>query len=121
MAKLTIHLQAAEGTDPKALAGDVQQELEKLPDVHTAETRTEQYRSIGPTEIIAGLTLAVGILETSAKATEALAKLLDGIQAVVKSAKGLHAAFVEVGMKKVALDQLTPEDLQKLAAHAVAQ
>ena len=89
-----------------------------MPEVTTAEIRADQYRSIGPTEIIAGLTLAVGLMHESVQAAETLTKLLDALKQVVVSAKGLRGAFVDVGMRKVPLDQLTQTDVETLAKRA---
>jgi hypothetical protein len=115
MSKLTFHFQAEDSTDTASVKKEVEQALAKVPEVSTAETRAAQYRSMGPAEIIAGVTLAVGIIQESTAATEALSKLLDAVSHVVQSAKGLKAAFVDVGMRKVAIDQLTPKDLETLA------
>ena len=96
----------------------MQQQLASLPQVAAAETRADQYRAIGPTEIIAGLTLAVGVMHESVQAAETMAKLLDALKQVVISAKGLRGAFVDVGMRKVPLDQLTQKDVETLTSRA---
>lgn len=120
MPKLTLHFQPAEGVDPNAAAKELEQKLAALPEVTNAETRADQYRSIGPTEIIAGVTLAVGIIQESAAATEAVSKLLDSVTHLIQSSKNLKNAFVEVGMRKIPIDQRTEKDVETLAKRAVA-
>jgi hypothetical protein len=115
--KLTLHFQAAEGVDPAVAAADLQQQLAALPHVTNAETRAEQYRSIGPAEIITGLTLGFAILHESTQVVSELSKLLDAIKQLVKSGQSLREVFVEIGMRKVPLDQLSQTDLETLAKH----
>jgi hypothetical protein len=115
VANLTLHFRAAEGVDPAVAAADLQQQLSGLPHVTNAETRAEQYRSIGPSEIITGLTLGFALLHESTQVVSELSKLLDAIKQLIKSGKGLHEAFVEIGMRKVPLDQLSQADLETLA------
>ena len=115
MANLTLHFQAQEGADPEAAAKDLEQQLATLPSVGSAEARADTYRSLGPTEIIAGITLAVGVIQSATVAAQALAKLIDAVKGLVQSGQGLHAAFVEVGMRKVPVDKLTPQEIESLA------
>ena len=115
MAKLTLHFQAKEGADPEALARDLEQHLATLPSVGSAEARADNYRSLGPTEIIAGITLAVGIIQSTTLASQALTKLIDALKGLLQAGQGLHAAFIEVGMRKVPIDKLTPQEIESLA------
>jgi hypothetical protein len=116
MANLTLHFQAKEGADPVASAKDLEQQLGILPSVGSAEARADNYRSpLGPTEIIAAITLAVGVIQSATVAAQALTKLIDAVKGLVQSGQGLHAAFVEVGMRKVPIDKLTPQDIESLA------
>jgi hypothetical protein len=48
-------------------------------------------------------------------ATQALTKLIDAVKGLVQSGRELHAAFIEVGMRKVPIDKLTPQDIESLA------
>jgi hypothetical protein len=120
MANLTLHFQAKEGTDPGVSAKDLEKQLVALPSVGSAEARADTYRSLGPAEIIAGITLAAGVIQSATVATQALTKLIDAVKGLVQSGHGLHAAFIEVGMRKVPVDKLTPQDIESLA-HRVAQ
>jgi hypothetical protein len=96
-------------------AKDLEQQLVTLPSVGSAEARADNYRSLGPTEIIAGITLAVGVIQSTTVAAQALTKLIDAVKSLVQSGRGLHAAFIEVGMRKVPIDKLTPQDIESLA------
>ena len=117
MANLTLHFQAKEGIDPEASAKDLEQQLVTLPSVGSVEARADKYRTPGPTEIIAGITLAVGVIQSTTVAAQALTKLIDAVKGLVQSGRELHAAFVEVGMRKVPVDKLTPQDIESLARH----
>jgi hypothetical protein len=120
MANLTLHFQAKEGTDLEVSAKDLEQQLVTLPAVSLAEARADNYRSPGLTEIIAGITLAVGVIQSTTVATQALTKLIDAVNALLHSGRGLQAAFIEVGMRKVPIDKLTPQDIESLA-HRIAE
>ncbi len=115
MANLTLHFQAQPGADPEASAKDLEQQLATLPSVGSAEARADNLRSLGPTEIIAGITLAVGVIQSTTVAAQAVTKLIDAVKGLVQSGRGLHAAFIEVGMRKVPIDKLTPEEIESLA------
>jgi hypothetical protein len=115
-----LHFQGADGVDVAAAAKDLQRQLTALPHVATADTRAEQYRGLGPSEIIAGLTLGFAILHESTQVVGELTKLLDAIKQLIKSGQSLKAAFVEIGMRKVSLDQLTPADLDTLVKRSTA-
>ena len=115
MANLTLHFQTQEGTDPEAAAQALEQQLVNLPSVGSAEARADKYRSLGPAEIIAGITLAVGVIQSTTVAAQALTKLIDAVKGLVQSGKGLHTAFIEVGMRKVPVDKLTPQEIESLA------
>ncbi len=88
--------------------------------VQTEEPRVDQYRSIGPAEIIAGLTIAGAVMHESTEFIQDFSKVVDAIKQAVESVKGLQAAFVEIGMRKVPLGQLTPQDLETLAKRSAS-
>jgi hypothetical protein len=119
MANLTLHFETTEGANPEEVVKDLQQRLTSLPEVKSADTRAEKYRSIGPTEIVTALTLAAGVFQAATLTATALAKLLDSIKELIKSGQGLRQAFVFIGMRKVPIDQLTPKDCEAIAGRVV--
>ncbi len=59
-------------------------------------------------------------MRESTEVIQDFSKVVDAIRQAVESVKGLRAAFVEVGMRKVPLGQLTTQDLQTLAKRSTA-
>jgi hypothetical protein len=120
LSKITLHFQPSEGVDPAAAAKELERALSSVPGIHAEEPRVDQYRSIGPAEIIAGLTIAVAVMRQSTELIQDFSKVVDAIKQAVESVKGLRAAFIEVGMRKVPLAQLTTQDLETLAKRSTA-
>jgi hypothetical protein len=117
MANLTLHLQTDEGLDPANLMGSIQKELESLPVVQSANLNAEHYRSIGPAEIIAGISFATVAIKSASEAVQAITKFVTAVQELVKAGKGLREAVVDVGMRRVPVAELTQADIEKLAAN----
>jgi hypothetical protein len=121
MANLTLHLRTDEGLDPANLTASIQKELESLPEVQSANLDAEHYRSIGPAEIVAGISLATVAIKSAAEAVQAITKFVAAVQELVKAGKGLHEAVVDVGMRRVPVAELTQADIEKLAAKLTAK
>jgi hypothetical protein len=120
MANLTVHFQTEEGVDRAALGGEIQQQLSTIPTVQAANVEVEQYRAVGPAEIMAGITLAIGAVNTTSQAITAITKFVNSVSELVKAGKGLREAIIDVGMRKVPVSQLTQADIEKLAARTVS-
>lgn len=115
MSKITLHFQPSDDTDPDVAAKELEHALSSVPGVHPDEPRVDRYRSIGPAEIIAGLAIAGAVVRQSTELIQDFSKVVDAIRQAVESVKGLRATFIEIGMRKVPLAQLTPQDLETLA------
>jgi hypothetical protein len=120
LSKITLHFQPSDDVDPAAAAKQLESALSSVPGIQADEPRVDRYRSIGPAEIIAGLTIAGALMRESTEVIQDFSKVVDAIRQAVESVKGLRAAFVEIGMRKVPLAQLTTQDLEILAKRASA-
>jgi hypothetical protein len=60
------------------------------------------------------------VIQSTTVVAQALTKLIDAVKDLVQSSRGLHAAFIEVGMRKVPIDKLSPQEIESLA-HRMAE
>ena len=116
MSKLTVYFEAAPNADLQQAAAEVQEKAAALPDVASASAQAMVTRGLGPQEIMMGLQLAAGIMTQATAAVVALTALLAALKKLADEMPALNKVMVQVGLKKVAVDQLTEHDIQKLAA-----
>ena len=120
MADLTVHFEVEKDADGSSATQHIEQSLQGMTEVHTANVRLESYRGVGMAEVIAGVSLAVTVIGSAGTAVEAVTKFINSVKDLVKAGKGLHDALIDVGFKKVPVSQITPADIQKLAQKASA-
>lgn len=115
MNRLSIQFEADPGADGAALSTAVQDRLRKLPHVEDAQIRPSKQRmlGIGAGEVVAVLSGAVLIAQSSEALIAELRKLIPQIAALVHDIKGLRGAFVEVEGKRVPVEKLSEEQLAK--------
>ena len=106
MPKLTVYFEAAPNADLQQAAAEVQQK---------ASAQAMVTRGLGPQEIMMGLQLASGMMTSATAAVVALTALLAALKKLADETPALNKVMVQVGLKKVPVDQLTEKDLQKLA------
>ena len=109
MPKLTVYFEAVPDADLKQAAAEVQKKAAALPDVASASADAMVTRGLGPQEIMMGLQLATGAVVALTALVHALNKLADEMPALSK-------VMVQVGLRKVPVDQLTEHDMVILAA-----
>ncbi len=63
-----------------------------------------------------GLQVATGMMTQATAAVVALTALLAALKKLADDTPALNKVMVQVGLKKVPVDQLTERDIQKLAA-----
>jgi K+/H+ antiporter YhaU regulatory subunit KhtT len=115
MPKLTLHFEAAEGTDLEAAAAALQSQLAETQGIESARSRAQRYQSIGPAEIMSVVQVATQVIQTSAALLTALAALHAAWEKVKPMFPGLKPPTVEVGLDKVPVHQVTREQAQELA------
>jgi hypothetical protein len=115
MQKLTVYFEAAPSADLQQAAAEVQQKAAALPAVASASAQAMVTRGLGPQEIMMGLQMATGMMASATEAVVALTALLAALKKLADEVPALNKVMVQVGLKKVPVDQLTEKDLQKLA------
>ncbi len=115
MAELTLHFEASTGTNLDAAAAALQKSLTEITGVESAETNPQKFQSIGPAEILSVIQVATSVAQNASVFLTALASLLAAWEKLKPMFPGLHAPKVEVGLKQIPIDQLTPEHRAELA------
>ena len=115
MPKLTVYFEADPNADLQQAAAAVQQKAAALPAVASASAQAMVTRGLGPQEIMMGLQMATGMMASATEAVVALTALLAALKKLADEVPALNKVMVQVGLKKVPVDQLTEKDLQKLA------
>ena len=115
MAELTFHFEASTGTDFDAAAAALQQSVTGISGVESADTGPQRYQSIGPAEVVSVIQVATSVAQNATVFLTALAGLYAAWEKVKPMFPGLQAPKVEVGLKQIPIDQLTPEHRAELA------
>jgi hypothetical protein len=115
MAELTLHFEASAGTDLDAAAAELQKALTGVTGVESADTIPQSYQAIGPAEVLSVIQVATSVAQNATVFLTALAGLYAAWGKVKVMFPGLHAPEVEVGLKQIPIDQLTPEHRAELA------
>lgn len=116
MAELTLHFEASAGTDVDAAAAALQTNLAGISGVESAETIPQKFQSIGPAEVLSVIQVATAVAQNATVFLTALAGLYAAWEKVKPMFPGLQAPRVEVGLKQIPVDQLTPEHRAALAS-----
>ena len=114
MAELTLHFEAADGTDLEAAAAGLHAELEKTQGVTSARTRPQRYQSIGPAEVMSMVQVATQGIQTVTMLLTSLAALYTAWVNVKTKFPGLKPPTVEVGLEKVPVNQVTQAHAKQL-------
>jgi hypothetical protein len=114
MAELTLHFEAADGTDLEAAAAELQAELEKAQNVTSARTRPQRYQSIGPAEVMGMVQVATQGIQTVTMLLTSIAALYTAWVNVKTKFPGLKPPTVEVGLEKVPVNQVTQAHAKQL-------
>jgi hypothetical protein len=116
MGKLTVFFEAAPGSDLQHAAAAVQEKAAALPNVESASAQSMVTHSLGPQEIMMGLQVATNVMTAATTGIIGLTALIQALKKLSDEVPALSRVLVQVGLKKVPADQLTEQDLQKLAA-----
>ena len=115
MPKLTVYFEADPNADLQLAAAQVQEKAAALPDVASASAQAMVTRGLGPQEIMMALQMAPGVISSATATVIALTALLAALRKLADDTPALNKVMVQVGLKKVPVDQLTEKDVQKLA------
>jgi hypothetical protein len=114
MAELTLHFETTQGTDMETAAVDLKNSLGSVAGVESADTTPQRFQAIGPAEILSVIAIATTVIQSTSTLLKAVGDLHDAWAKVAAKFPGLHKPTVEVGMKKVPIDQLTDKDVSEL-------
>jgi hypothetical protein len=114
MEELTLHFEASAGTDLAAAAAALQASVTGTAGVESATTRPQKFQAIDVAEIISVIQVATVVAHNSAALLSALGSLYTAWEMLKTKFPGLHAPKVEVGLKQIPIDQLTPEHLAEM-------
>jgi hypothetical protein len=115
MAELTLHFEAAEGTDIEAAAAALQAELSKTQGVASAHTRAQRYQSIGPAEVMSIVQVTTQGVQLATALLTSLGALYAAWENLKTKFPGLKPPTVEVGLDKVPVNQVTGAHAKELA------
>ena len=115
MQKLTVYFEAAPNADLQQAAAEVQEKAAALPAVASASAQAMVTRGLGPQEIMMALQMVPGVIASATAAVTALTALLAALRKLADDTPALNKVMVQVGLKKVPVDQLTEHVVQKLA------
>jgi hypothetical protein len=116
MTELTLHFETDRDTDAHAVAAEVQQTLPAVDGVANANAKAMQLRTMGGLEIIAVISLAATVVQNTATLMKAVDDLVKTCQAISARFPGLRKPSIEIGLRKVPIDQVTEQDaLEALA------
>jgi|GEM_PF-2033734 len=114
MAELTLHFEAAPGTDLNAVTAELQRAIVQVKGVETADSKPQRFQSISAQEVLSVIQLATTYLQNTAEFMAAVIALHEAWKKVRETFPGLSTPLVEVGLKQVAIDQLTPAHIDQI-------
>ncbi len=107
MAELTLHFEAAPGTDLNAATAELQRAIVRVKGVETADSKAQRFQSVTAQEVLTVIQLATPYIQNTAEFLSAIAALHEAWKKVREIFPGLSAPQVEVGLKQVPIDQIT--------------
>jgi hypothetical protein len=115
MPELTLHFQAAPGTDLEAAAADIKAQLASVSGAEAVEAKPQQFQSaVNPAEVLAVVTFVATMAQNVATIAKAVQDLAEVWKKVRAKFPGLHPPTVEVGLRTVPIDQINATDFQEL-------
>jgi carbamate kinase len=114
MLKLTVYFEAEPGADLQQAAAAVQEKAAALPEVTSASAQAMVTHGLGPQEIMMGLQTASSLMASATTAVVGLTALVAALKKLASEVPALKKMKMQVGLKKVDVDHLTADDVQKL-------
>ena len=110
-----FHFDADPDADTDELARLIQERVAALADVEEAHADSPGATRLTGAEVVAGIALTVTVLREGKNAAQAIKELVDAVTELVRSARGLKRAVVELGGTTVPVEQLDEEGRAALA------
>lgn len=115
MSNITVYFQARPEADLNQAAKEVEQKAATLPEVTSASAKPMVTHGLGPQEIMMGIQVATAMMGTATAGVVALTGLLRSLQKFADEVPALDKVMVQIGLKKLAVNDLTEQDVEKLA------
>ncbi|HEY9155517.1 MAG TPA: hypothetical protein VIM69_10320 [Opitutaceae bacterium] len=114
MAELTLHFEAAPGTDLNAAALELQRAIVRVNGVEAADAKPQRFQSIDAQEVLTVVQLATSYLKNTAEFLGAISAVYEAWKKLREAFPGLHMPHVEVGLKQVPIDQVTSAHVDQI-------
>ena len=112
--KLSFRFEFDKGTDLQQAADTLRERVSKVAEVEQVDLVPEKPRITG-LEIVAAIAVGIEVVQGVRKGITELRKLVHELKALSKEVHGLQDVKLEVGPRKVPLDQVSDADLEELA------
>jgi hypothetical protein len=109
MPELILHFEAAAGTDLEGAAAELRKSLGVVDGIESAASTPQRFQAIGPSEIVSVIQVATTIAQSGAAFLAAVAALYAAWEKVKPMFPGLRSPTVEIGLKKIPLEQIGAE------------
>jgi hypothetical protein len=116
MAELTLHFETSPGTDLTAAAAELQKNIAGVKGVESASSTPQRFQAVGPSEILSVIKFATELAQSTAAFLAAITAVYAAWQKAKVIFPGLRPPTVEVGLKKIPIDQVTAEHVAELAS-----
>lgn len=113
---LMLRFEFEKGTDLGKAENTIREQLGKLDEISRVDTAPEKPRLTG-LEVVGAIAVAVQVVRGVRKGVTELRKLLQELKALKGEVRGLQEVKVEVGPRKVPIDEVSEDDLQALASY----
>jgi hypothetical protein len=110
MPELTLHFETDQAINTNAVVAEVQQKLPEIDGITTASADAMELRTLGGLEIIAVISIATTVVQNASSLVKAVADLVAACHALCAQFPGLRKPSVEIGYRKVPIDQVTEQD-----------
>jgi hypothetical protein len=120
MSEINMVFELADQKEANQLAHLLQERIGRMEMVEEVEAvpETAEHARLTGLEIAAAIGVTVLIVRSSRELIEEVRKLVKEVKALMAETQGLKNAFVEVGAKRVPIDDLREDQLEQLAARA---
>jgi hypothetical protein len=115
MPELILHFVTEQGTDTDAMAAELQQKLQGIDGVTDANAEATELRTMGgAVEIIAAISFVTTVVQSTSTLLRAVEDLVNAWHELSARFPRLNKPRVEIGRRKVPIDELTEQDAREV-------
>jgi hypothetical protein len=119
MAEINLLFELDDQSVNEPAAQSLQEQIGKLDMVDEVEAVVEtpqQVRALTGLEIVAAIGVTVTVLRSGRELLEEVPKVLKAVKAIIKGMKDVKKVYLDVGKRRIPIDDVKPEDLEAVAA-----